>query len=61
MKEKMKNIRIMQRRSSIGILPKHKFTLIGLGLRNIGHIVIRKDTCAIRGMVRMVSHLVKIL
>jgi large subunit ribosomal protein L30 len=47
-----KMMRITQIRSSIGRLPKHKATLVGLGLRRIGHTVEREDTAAIRGMVK---------
>lgn len=34
-----KTIKITQTRSAIGRLPKHKATLLGLGLRRIGHTV----------------------
>ncbi|MCE1754754.1 50S ribosomal protein L30, partial [Enterobacter hormaechei] len=46
-----KTIKVTQIRSSIGRLPKHKATLVGLGLRRIGHTVEREDTPAIRGMI----------
>lgn len=46
-----KTIKITQTRSAIGRLPKHKATLLGLGLRRIGHTVEREDTPAVRGMV----------
>ncbi|WP_339056413.1 50S ribosomal protein L30 [Candidatus Regiella endosymbiont of Tuberolachnus salignus] len=52
--------KITQTRSAIGRLPKHKATLRGLGLRRIGHTVEREDTAAIRGMVNLVSYMVKI-
>ncbi|MDC9590994.1 MULTISPECIES: 50S ribosomal protein L30 [Xenorhabdus] len=55
-----KTIKITQIRSSIGRLPKHKATLTGLGLRRIGHTVEREDTPAIRGMVNLVSYMVKV-
>jgi len=51
-----KTIKITQVRSSIGRLPKHKATLIGLGLRRIGHTVEREDTPAVRGMINLVSY-----
>lgn len=44
----------------IGRLPKHKATLLGLGLRRIGHTVEREDTPAIRGMINAVSFMVKV-
>ncbi|WP_127960010.1 50S ribosomal protein L30 [Serratia microhaemolytica] len=55
-----KTIKVTQVRSSIGRLPKHKATLIGLGLRRIGHTVEREDTPAIRGMINLVSYMVKV-
>ncbi|VFP86844.1 50S ribosomal protein L30 [Candidatus Erwinia haradaeae] len=54
-----KMIKITQTRSAIGCLPKHKATLLGLGLRRIGHTVYRKDTVAIRGMMSAVSYMIK--
>ncbi|WP_036773482.1 50S ribosomal protein L30 [Photorhabdus australis] len=55
-----KTIKVTQIRSSIGRLPKHKATLVGLGLRRIGHTVEREDTPAIRGMIDLVSYMVKV-
>ncbi|CAA2930262.1 50S ribosomal protein L30 [Arsenophonus endosymbiont of Bemisia tabaci] len=55
-----KNIKITQFRSTIGRLPKHKATMIGLGLRRIGHTVEREDTPAVRGMINLVSYMVKV-
>ncbi len=55
-----KTIKITQTRSAIGRLPKHKATLLGLGLRRIGHTVERGDTPAVRGMVNAVSFMVKV-
>ena len=55
-----KTIKVTQTKSSIGRLPKHKATLIGLGLRRIGHTVEREDTPAVRGMVNLVSYVVKV-
>ncbi len=55
-----KTIKVTQTKSSIGRLPKHKATLIGLGLRRIGHTVEREDTPAVCGMVNLVSYMVKV-
>ncbi|PLR30410.1 MULTISPECIES: 50S ribosomal protein L30 [Yersiniaceae] len=55
-----KTIKVTQVRSSIGRLPKHKATLVGLGLRRIGHTVEREDTPAVRGMINLVSYMVKV-
>jgi len=54
------NLRITQVRSIIGRPEKHRKILRGLGLRKIGDMVIRKDTPEIRGMIRKVSHLLKV-
>ncbi|UDG80483.1 50S ribosomal protein L30 [Candidatus Annandia pinicola] len=56
----MNKIYITQIKSSIGILPKHKATLNGLGLKKIGHTVLRKDTESIRGMINLISYMIKI-
>lgn len=55
-----KTIKITQTRSSIGRVPKHKKTLVGLGLRHIGHTVERLDTPEIRGMINQVYYMVKV-
>ncbi|GKX55466.1 50S ribosomal protein L30 [Leminorella grimontii] len=55
-----KTIKITQVRSSIGRLPKHKATLVGLGLRRIGHTVEREDTPAVRGMINRISYMLKV-
>ena len=55
-----KTIKVTQTRSSIGRLPKHKATLVGLGLRRIGHTVTLEDTPAVRGMVNAVYYMVKV-
>ena len=55
-----KTIKVTQVRSSIGRLAKHKATLLGLGLRRIGHTVEREDTPAVRGMINLVSYMVKV-
>ena len=54
-------IKIKQTKSSIGRLPKHKATLVGLGLRRIGHVVEREDTPAVRGMINQVYYMVQVV
>ncbi len=49
-----------QNKSSIGRLPKHKATLVGLGLRRIGHTVTLEDTPSVRGMINTVYYMVKV-
>ncbi|MCV2518600.1 MAG: 50S ribosomal protein L30 [Candidatus Lightella neohaematopini] len=56
-----KNIKIIQVRSTIGILPKHRKTILGLGLKRIGHTKIVTDTPSIRGMINLVSYMIKII
>ena len=46
-----KTVKVTQTRSSIGRLPKHKASLLGLGLRRIGHTVELEDTPCVRGMI----------
>jgi len=58
--DKMAKIKISLVRSTIGALPKHRATVRSLGLRKIGSSTIQEDTQAILGMVRHVSHLVKV-
>jgi large subunit ribosomal protein L30 len=59
MAEKM--IKIEQIKSPIGYPKTQREVLRGLGLRRIRHVVERQDTPAVRGMVRKISHLVRIV
>ena len=56
----MKKIVIKQIKSGIGKPEKHKKIIRGLGLRKIGHTVLREDTPEIRGMVWKIKHLVEV-
>ena len=56
-----KNLKIMQVKSGIGRESDQKKTLIGLGLNRVGKVRELEDTPSIRGMVKKVSHLVKII
>lgn len=53
-------IKITQIRSLIGRPPKHRRTIRALGLTKINKTVVHKDTPVIRGMIKQVSHLVKV-
>ncbi|MFI4853127.1 MAG: 50S ribosomal protein L30 [Candidatus Makana argininalis] len=55
-----KKIKITQIRSAIGIIPKHKLTLKGLGLRYIGHTVKRNHVPSIIGMIKLIYYIVNI-
>lgn len=57
----MKTITIIQIKSQIGRLLKHKSTMKGLGLKYIGDKVIREDTPSIRGMINKVKYMVKFI
>ncbi|WP_343128530.1 50S ribosomal protein L30 [Buchnera aphidicola (Kurisakia onigurumii)] len=56
----MKLIKITQKKSSIGRLPSHRSTLLGLGLRRINHFVIRNNTKSILGMVKKISYMITV-
>jgi large subunit ribosomal protein L30 len=47
-------------KSGIGGTKRVNATLIGLGLTKLNKTVTRKDTPSMRGMIRKVSHLVRI-
>jgi large subunit ribosomal protein L30 len=54
----MARIKIRLTRSTIGTLPKQRATVRSLGLRKIGSTVEQEDTPSIKGMIRIVAHLV---
>jgi large subunit ribosomal protein L30 len=56
----MAKIKISLIRSTIGALPKQRATVRSLGLRKIGSSVEQEASPEILGMVRVVSHLVKV-
>ena len=58
---KGKTIKIRQVRSAIGTPKSHRQVLLGLGLRRIQHLVERRDTPAVRGMVAKVPYLVEVV
>ena len=57
----MATIKIQQTKSRIGAPKDQKSTLDSLGLRKMNRIVEKEDTPAIRGMIRKVHHLVKVI
>ena len=61
MAKERKMIRIEQYKSPIGYPKKQREILRGLGLRRIRHVVEREDSPAVRGVVRKIPHLVRIL
>jgi large subunit ribosomal protein L30 len=55
-----KKLKITLRRSGINRPEKQKLTIWRLGLRKMGRTVIVADSAAVRGMIRSVTHLVKV-
>jgi large subunit ribosomal protein L30 len=60
-KNEVAKIRIKYCKSAIATPEKHKKIVRGLGFTRLGQVVEREDTPAIRGMVRAIPHLVRIL
>lgn len=56
----MAEIKITLVKSTIGAIPKHKKTVQALGLRKLQSSSVHQDNDAIRGMIKQVSHLVKV-
>jgi len=56
-----KTIRIQYYRSAIATPIKHKLVIKGLGFTRLNQVVEREDTASVRGMVKAVPHLVRIL
>ncbi|HEY3835724.1 MAG TPA: 50S ribosomal protein L30 [Bryobacteraceae bacterium] len=54
-------IRLQYYRSKISTPVKHKLVVKGLGFTRLHQIVEREDTPSIRGMVKAVPHLVRIV
>ncbi len=52
---------ITQRKSRNGCDKRQLDTLRSLGLRRIGHTVVREDSPQVRGMVHKVRHLVEVV
>ena len=56
----MANLKVTLVKSTIGAVPKHKKTVEALGLRKVNKTVELPDNAATRGMIKQVSHLVKV-
>ena len=55
-----KSLRVTLIRSGINRQEKQKQTIKGLGLRKMGVAVTLPDNVSVRGMIRAVSHLVRV-
>ena len=56
----MSNLKVTLVKSPIGAVPKHKKTVEAMGLRKVNKTVELPDNAATRGMIKQVSHLVKV-
>ena len=53
-------LKITQNKGLVGTKPVHRKNIEALGLKRIGHTVVKQDTPMIRGMVQKVRHLVTV-
>lgn len=56
----MKQIKVTLTKSTIGCLEKQKKNIEALGLKKIGSSKVHNDTPVIRGMINVVSHMVRV-
>ncbi len=59
-KKKVEQVRIELIKSMIGSKPKQRGTIKALGLGKINSSVVREATPVVKGMINVVSHLVKV-
>ena len=59
-KQDKNTVTVKQTKSLIGSTKKQVASIKGLGLRRINHEVTLEDTPEIRGMIRVVRHMVEI-
>ncbi|MCG7445184.1 50S ribosomal protein L30 [Corynebacterium sp. UMB0012] len=53
-------LKITQVKGLVGTKPNHRKNIEALGLKRIGHSVVKQDTPIVRGMVHKVRHLVTV-
>ncbi len=56
----MAKIKVTLVKSTIGALEKQKANVAALGLHKVGNSKIHEDNATTRGMIKVVSHLVKV-
>lgn len=56
----MAKLKITLAKSTNSVIKNQKATVAALGLKKIGSSVERDDTPAVRGMIKVVAHLVKV-
>ena len=55
-----KRLKVTLIHSPAGRMKKHRASVVGLGLRRIGHTVELEDTPSVRGMIKRVHYLVQV-
>ncbi|AHI21872.1 50S ribosomal protein L30 [Corynebacterium vitaeruminis] len=53
-------LKITQTKGLVGANPKQRKNISALGLKRIGHSVVRQDNGATRGMIQIVRHMVTV-
>jgi large subunit ribosomal protein L30 len=56
----MKKLKIIQKKSIIGVHWRKRRTMEALGLKKINHYVIQEDNPTIRGMIQKVKELIEV-
>jgi large subunit ribosomal protein L30 len=56
----MTQLKVQQKKSTIGCKANQRATMRSLGLKRIGDTVVKEDRPEIRGMVQTVRHLVSV-
>ena len=56
-----KKLQLTYCKSAIGSSKKHKDTIRALGFHHLNQTVVKEDNACIRGMIRKVAHLVKVV
>jgi len=56
----MAQLKVEQKKSTIGCKQNQRDTLRSLGLKRIGDVVVKEDRPEVRGMVHTVRHLVAV-
>ena len=59
--EQNKQVKVKLVRSVIGTREDHRATVRGLGLRRLNDERVLEDTAAVRGMIRKVDYLVRVV
>jgi large subunit ribosomal protein L30 len=57
----MAQLKVEQKKSTIGCKKNQRDTVRSLGLKRIGDVVVKEDNPVIRGMVHTVRHLVTVV